>query len=221
VIEEWRKEVYGKSEWNRWRLVIGAFSAEMPESLIDAILRDHQLAERAAEAGGVFGWANWHKILDEKKEAEARIAELTHNLEVVRALSMARIAELEAYDIRTYVPKPLGDPDYLGPFPMIDRAVAAETEAARLREQVAKLEIENEKAREIFVNAALSNTAEAINLVQVETIRQLKDEAARFRELVQRLRQWDMLDVAADGPYWKREIDAALALENEEAQASA
>lgn len=29
-------------------------------------------------------------------------------------------------------------------------------------------------------------------------------------DLLKRIRQWDMLDTAADGPYWKREIDAAL-----------
>lgn len=29
-------------------------------------------------------------------------------------------------------------------------------------------------------------------------------------DVLERIRQWDMLDVAADGAYWKREIDAAL-----------
>ncbi len=36
-------------------------------------------------------------------------------------------------------------------------------------------------------------------------------DATIFRALVERLRQWDMLDVAADGSYWKGVIDAALA----------
>ncbi len=35
--------------------------------------------------------------------------------------------------------------------------------------------------------------------------------AATFRVLVERLRQWDVLDTTADGPYWKGVIDAALA----------
>lgn len=29
-------------------------------------------------------------------------------------------------------------------------------------------------------------------------------------KLLQRIRQWDMLDACSDGPYWKREIDALL-----------
>jgi GGDEF domain-containing protein len=35
--------------------------------------------------------------------------------------------------------------------------------------------------------------------------------AEQARDLLRRLRQWDHLDGAHDGPYWKREIDAALA----------
>lgn len=30
------------------------------------------------------------------------------------------------------------------------------------------------------------------------------------RMLLARIRQWDMLDVAADGQYWKNEIDKVL-----------
>ena len=32
----------------------------------------------------------------------------------------------------------------------------------------------------------------------------------RLRPLLQRIRQWDMLGTAADGEFWKREIDEAL-----------
>jgi len=35
--------------------------------------------------------------------------------------------------------------------------------------------------------------------------------ADELANLLRRIRQWDHLDSAADGPYWKREIDAALA----------
>lgn len=35
-------------------------------------------------------------------------------------------------------------------------------------------------------------------------------DAERYRDLLARIRQWDMLDVADDGRYWKKEIDAAL-----------
>lgn len=34
------------------------------------------------------------------------------------------------------------------------------------------------------------------------------------QDLLRRLRQWDHLDGAHDGPYWKREIDAVLGKEN-------
>ena len=36
-------------------------------------------------------------------------------------------------------------------------------------------------------------------------------KAQALRDLLTRIRQWDMLDVCTDGPFWKREIDAALA----------
>ena len=35
-------------------------------------------------------------------------------------------------------------------------------------------------------------------------------EVARRGDLLRRLRQWDHMASAADGPYWIREIDAAL-----------
>jgi hypothetical protein len=36
------------------------------------------------------------------------------------------------------------------------------------------------------------------------------DELERLRDLVRRLRAWDQLPYTGDGPYWMREIDAAL-----------
>lgn len=36
------------------------------------------------------------------------------------------------------------------------------------------------------------------------------NDDARVMELLKRLRQWDMLDACADGPYWKGEIDKVL-----------
>lgn len=38
-----------------------------------------------------------------------------------------------------------------------------------------------------------------------------ESRAARYAELLQRLFQWDHMDTAADGPYWKSEIAACLA----------
>ncbi len=38
----------------------------------------------------------------------------------------------------------------------------------------------------------------------------LLPELVRVRALLQRIREWDHLDSAADGPFWKREIDRVL-----------
>ena len=38
----------------------------------------------------------------------------------------------------------------------------------------------------------------------------LHDEIERLRGLLLRLREWDYLDGAADGPFWQREIEQAL-----------
>lgn len=35
-------------------------------------------------------------------------------------------------------------------------------------------------------------------------------ENVRLRDVVARIRQWDYLDTAGDGPYWKKELEAAL-----------
>lgn len=40
--------------------------------------------------------------------------------------------------------------------------------------------------------------------------RRAEARAERYEELIRKFRQWDALDVQADGPYWKRTIDAAL-----------
>ena len=40
-------------------------------------------------------------------------------------------------------------------------------------------------------------------------------DAAVAEELLGRIRAWDMLDTAADGPYWKAEIDKVLRVNEE------
>lgn len=44
----------------------------------------------------------------------------------------------------------------------------------------------------------------------VEIMRLYRDKA-ELLALLKRLRGWDMLDATADGPYWKMELDAAIA----------
>ena len=38
----------------------------------------------------------------------------------------------------------------------------------------------------------------------------LEAKLEAVERLLRRLHEWDMMDVAGDGPYWRREIDAAL-----------
>lgn len=39
-----------------------------------------------------------------------------------------------------------------------------------------------------------------------------KEYMAPLADLLMRLRAWDMMDVAADGPYWRKQIDAAIGI---------
>ena len=39
---------------------------------------------------------------------------------------------------------------------------------------------------------------------------QLRAEVALLRGLLRSLSEWDMMDSAADSPYWRKQIDAAL-----------
>lgn len=45
--------------------------------------------------------------------------------------------------------------------------------------------------------------------------RRVEPLVGRMRELLLRLRSWDMMDVTADGPYWKTEIDTVLGHEDD------
>ena len=53
-------------------------------------------------------------------------------------------------------------------------------------------------------------TAAELRRLHAENER-LKAERDELLALLHRIRAWDMMDVAADGPCWKREIDAAIA----------
>ena len=44
-----------------------------------------------------------------------------------------------------------------------------------------------------------------------EYIAKLEADNAALRKLLQRLSEWDHMDTAADGPYWRSEIATALA----------
>lgn len=49
-------------------------------------------------------------------------------------------------------------------------------------------------------------------------IDQLRTERDEARALLRRIRAWDHLETAADGPYWQREIDAATKRWDEESR---
>ncbi len=46
--------------------------------------------------------------------------------------------------------------------------------------------------------------------IQLADVSALLNERDALSAMLRRIRAWDMLDVAGDGAYWKREIDAAL-----------
>ena len=43
-----------------------------------------------------------------------------------------------------------------------------------------------------------------------DAITALRAEVAALRGLLRSLSEWDMMDSAADSPYWRKQIDAAL-----------
>ena len=58
-----------------------------------------------------------------------------------------------------------------------------------------------------------SNTLQAVqaaNATGLQCYVPYMDRSEEFRELLFRIRQWDMLDRVTDGAYWKQEIDKAL-----------
>jgi hypothetical protein len=42
-------------------------------------------------------------------------------------------------------------------------------------------------------------------------VEDLEQQVERLRTLLRRIYEWDHMDTAADGPYWRSEIDKALA----------
>lgn len=68
----------------------------------------------------------------------------------------------------------------------------------------------NERLREHQREAAEALVGEA---TLHGRIKELEASNERLRSLLARLYTWDMMD-SADGPYWRREIDAALGRDN-------
>lgn len=52
--------------------------------------------------------------------------------------------------------------------------------------------------------------------VRLTLMDRMQDECVRQTALLQRIRQWDILDGTPDGPYWKNEIDIVLDKELEQ-----
>lgn len=56
-------------------------------------------------------------------------------------------------------------------------------------------------------------TGSVIGLLRGTTVAEAPRSALEARELLRRLLKWDHLDAAADGPYWRSQIHAALQAE--------
>jgi chromosome segregation ATPase len=87
----------------------------------------------------------------------------------------------------------------------LERDINALKARARTAEQrIADLEGE--------VQGLLNTCVPYVELEDAEKrITELEATLAALRTLLERLRGWDHLDGAADGPYWKHEIDTVLA----------
>jgi hypothetical protein len=91
---------------------------------------------------------------------------------------------------------------------------------AREAERVVKEQAERERDEMVQVAANYEAERDEQFSGRVQANRRARDAEARVRELTAllgRIRQWDHLDGAGDGPFWKREIDAALAATKEPA----
>lgn len=62
----------------------------------------------------------------------------------------------------------------------------------------------------IAAHIASVNAQAAQDETEVDGYAQVMKERDELRDLVTRIRQWDMLDAAHDGPYFKNLIDAVL-----------
>ena len=73
-----------------------------------------------------------------------------------------------------------------------------------------ELRAENERLREIEDKYRLLRNNQNRLLADLEVNQTLKADNERLRLLLQRLYAWDHMDSAADGVFWRSEIDKAL-----------
>lgn len=73
---------------------------------------------------------------------------------------------------------------------------------------IARLRARREFFSRYYTQHPDQDCAEAADTIQAQADRIA--ELERANEVLRRIRQWDMLDASADGPFWKRVIDDAL-----------
>ena len=90
------------------------------------------------------------------------------------------------------------------------------TELAVLHDEIERLRLNDARYR--WLRDWLDNNGLLVRAIRGESlagyehpdIKALRRENERLRGLLLRLREWDYLDGAADGLFWKREIEQAL-----------
>ena len=90
------------------------------------------------------------------------------------------------------------------------------TELAVLHDEIERLRLNDARYR--WLRDWLDNNGLLVRAIRGESlagyehpdIKALRRENERLRGLLLRLREWDYLDGAADGPFWQREIEQAL-----------
>ena len=124
---------------------------------------------------------------------------MSGNFEVLPVGTAARLAELEAEV--GWLRSALND--------LRDSTSLAHTSALRTRAEKAEAEVEQIKKNRDYWFESCQQAQVSRDLAIVENSF-FEADINRLRALLQRIRQWDMLGTAADGAFWKREIDAAL-----------
>jgi hypothetical protein len=85
-----------------------------------------------------------------------------------------------------------------------------------LYEDMARIAAQGTDGRSLLeLRLTIARALDEIDRLTAERER-LVAEVARLRELLTRLREWDHMDAAGDGPFWRSEITRALASAGEE-----
>lgn len=88
-----------------------------------------------------------------------------------------------------------------------------EDELSKLNDEIDDLK------RQLADSVQRQEALEAVVALDKQQLTALREQNAKLRDVVSRIRQWDSLDTEGDGPYWKRELESALRETSDESEA--